>query len=214
MRALLIVGLLGACELGNGTGNVSGSLYVRSCTNDSDFGNSPTAQRAYNMNPGFFAAAPVEDFEKQHPMNRVSLRIQPSGNRVEEADVLGIQVANAYDVATTVGQNIEVGAATNVRATLNLNVTCPKAEVEMVMQGTINWTNFGSAAPGGTIPQDFKINYEDRLTASFSFDVIDLRAATLGQIAAGGVSPDAAVSGHLDGNFDFVVRQGRAAQSP
>lgn len=214
MRALLLVGLLSACELGSGTGNVSGSLYVRSCTNDSDFGNSPTAQRAYNMNPGFFAAAPVEDFDKQHPMNRLSLRIQPSGNRVEEADVLSVQVANDYDVATNMGTNIQVGAATNVRATLNLNVTCPNAEVEMMMQGTINWTNFGSAAPGATIPQDFNVSYEDRLTASFSFDVIDLRSATLGQVPAGAVSPDAAVAGHLDGNFDFIIRQGRAAQSP
>jgi hypothetical protein len=214
VRALLIVGLCAGCELGSGKGAVDGSLYVRSCTNDSDYGNSPTATRAYSMNPQFFAAAPVEDFEKQHPMNRLSIRVQPSGNRVEEADVLSIMIANDFDVASHMGEDIAVDVATNVRSTLNLNITCPKAEVAMIMQGTINWSKFGSAQAGTTPPADFKINFDDRLTASFSFDVLDLRAATLGQIPAGGVSPDAAVAGHLAGNFDFIVRQGRAAQSP
>jgi hypothetical protein len=197
--------------VGTGVGNLDGTLFVRPCTSDSDYGSSSASPRAFHMNPQFFAAAPIDDFPRPHPVNRLYVRMQVQGNRVEEADVMSMVVANDLPVAQALGQPMPMGASTNVRATLNLNATCPNAGVEMELDGTITWTSFGSAAPPN-VPEDFKINFDDRLAANFSFDVIDRRALTLG--GSGGVPTDPSASGHLDGAFDFIVHQGRAAQSP
>jgi len=203
--------MLAGCSVGAGKGNLDGTLFVRPCTGDSDYGSSPAAPQPYHMNPQFFVAAPIDDFPGPHPVNRLSVRVQPSGNRLEEADVMSMVIANCLEVAQTVGQAIDVGPATNVRATLNLNASCPAASVEMELDGTLTWTRFGTATPPN-VPNDFRINFDDPLTATFSFDVVDRRALTLGGV--GGVPTDPSVAGHLDGSFDFVVRQGRAAQSP
>src|SRR5262249_30472762 len=101
---------------------------------------------------------------------------------------------------------------TNVRAALVLNQTCPKAEVRLELDGTMNFTKFGSASTIEKAPSDFRITSGDELAASFDFDVVDRRALVLGGV--GGVSPEPAASGHISGDFDFVVRQGRVAQSP
>jgi hypothetical protein len=94
---------------------------------------------------------------------------------------------------------------------LNLNATCPSASVGMELDGTITWTSFGSAAPPN-VPTSFDINPDDRLAATFSFDIVDRRALTLG--GQGGVPVAPSAAGHVDGSFDFIVREGRAAQSP
>jgi hypothetical protein len=163
------------------------------------------------MQPSYFVATPVSDVPRPQPMNRLSVRVQPSGNRVEEADAMLIDVANDREVAVQLGQDIAVGPSTNVRASLNLNATCPTAEVQLELDGNINWSKFGTATTT-SVPEDFNLNYGDRLTAAFSFDVVDRRAIVLGGV--GGVSSDPAAGGHLDGNFDFVIRQGQAGESP
>jgi hypothetical protein len=200
-----------ACQVGTGSGSLDGTLFIRPCTSDSDFGSSPTSPRAYHMNPQFFAANPIDGFPGPHPVNRISVRVQASGNRVEEADVMGITIANDLEVAQMVGTPIEVGPATNVRATLNLNITCPDAGAAMELDGTMTWVHFGSAAPPD-VPEDFRIDFDDRLAATVSFDVVDRRALTLGGL--GGVPTEPSVFGHLNGTFDFIVHEGRAAQSP
>jgi len=210
VRALILCLLLSACDLGEGKGALAGTLFVRACTSDSDYGMA-AAPRAYDMQPRYFVATPVDDLQRPFPMNRLSIRVQPSGNRVEEADAMLIDISNDRDVAVLLGQDIAVGPSTNVRATLNLNATCPAAEVEMELDGTINWSKFGGATTSA-VPEDFNLNYGDRITANFSFDVVDRRAIVLGGV--GGVSPDPAVGGHLTGYFDFVIRQGQAGQSP
>jgi hypothetical protein len=204
------LGAAGCFSLGDGKGSLAGALFVRSCTSDTDYGSS-VATRPYDMKPTFFVAAPIDDFARPHPMNRLSVREQPTGNRVEEADAMILMIANVRDVAVALGQAIPVGPSTNVRATLSLNQLCPSAEVALELDGTVAFSNFGSAT-ATAVPEDFKIEFEDRLTAAFHFDVIDRRAIVLGGI--GGVPPEPAVGGHIDGDFDFIVRQGRAAQSP
>jgi hypothetical protein len=208
--ALLLLFFAPACGLGEGTGSLSGALYLHPCTFDSDFGTSASALGAYNMYPTFFAAAPIDDQRRPYPMNRLSLRMQTSGNRIEEADAFILVIANVKPVAEMLGQPIDVGPATNIRATLSLRQSCPQAPVQMELDGQITWTSFGTADQG--VPTDFRIEFDDRVAASFSFDVVDRRALTLGGV--GGVPAEPAASGHLDGNFDFIVRQGRAAQSP
>jgi hypothetical protein len=207
--ALLALGVTG-CLVGEGKGSVSGTLFVQNCTNEQDYG-SAAAPALYNMKPSFFAAEPVDDFQRPHPMNRLAIRIQPTGLLIEQADVLFINIASVRPVAMALGTAIAVGPVTNLRASLQLNSTCPDQQVTGELDGTITFTNFGSAKIGAAVPDDFRVGFDDRLTASFSFDVVDRRASTLGGIGA--VSPAPTLGGHLDGDFDFTVRQGRAAQN-
>ncbi len=212
VRVAFIVCLLASgCDLGSGTGSLSGTLFVRACTQNSDYGSAQTPA-LYDMKPHFFVATPIDDVPgTPHPMNRVDIRVQPEGNRVEEADSMLMDVASSREVAAALDQDIVVGASTNVRATLTLNATCPDAEVEMELDGVVNFSRFGSASPT-SVPVDFKIDYGESLTATFHFTVVDRRALVLGGVGA--VSTDPTVAGELGGSFDFEVREGRAAQSP
>jgi hypothetical protein len=199
--------LLGGCNVGAGTGSFAGSLYLRGCTKDGDLG-SASAPALFDLKPTFFVAEPIDDFQKAHPMNRLSIRIQSAGNRVEEADVLYINMASVLPVAQTLGSAVPVGIGADVRAALVLNQTCPTAEVEAELDGQVTFTAFGAAS--GSVPEDFRIQFGDHLAGSLSVDVVDRRMIALGGI--GGVAATPAAGGHLAGQFDFVVHQGRAAQ--
>lgn len=208
MRWLLALALgCAGCGLGDGTGSVAGTLFLRGCTHDYDYG-AAGAPAPYDMKPTYFVADPINALassEPLHPINKLTLRVQPSGNRAEEADLLFVDVADDAQVASSLGTATAVGATTNVRATLSLNQTCPSAETGAELDGMMTWTSFGSAdATNG-------IQFGDRLAASFSFDVVDRRAIAIGGI--GGVPTTPAAGGHIEGSFDFVVRQGKAAQN-
>ena len=201
------VGVAG-CDVGTGVGAVAGTLFVDPCTVDGTLG-TLAAPVAFNLKPSYFVADPVNDVMGLHPKNKVSIRVQSTGNSVEEADVLFVGVSNVGEAANQLGQPLPVGADTNVRATLGLNRTCPKHSVQIELDGTIQFTRFGIVPDAGA-PPDFRISFNDPITASFSLNVVDRRALTLG--GTGGVSTVPSVGGHLDGNFDFRVQQGRGAQ--
>jgi hypothetical protein len=203
--ALLIA--CSACGLGNGVGALAGTLYLRGCTHDADYG-ALGAPAAYDMSPGYFTADPINALESSrplHPINKVSLRVQPRGNRLEEADVMFVNVADDAQVAAALGQPMSIGPTSNVRASLTLRETCPNAEVAPELNGTMTWTSFGTAdAVNG-------VQFGDHLAATFDFTIVDRR-----QISIGGVGPvptTAAAGGHIAGSFDFIVRQGKAAQN-
>jgi hypothetical protein len=214
MRAwLLLVAILASagCGLGDGTGTLAGTLYVRGCTRSSDYGASG-APVAYDMRPHYFVADPVNapvnaltSAQQLHPINKVTIRVQNSGVSSDEADLLFINVADDALVTAGIGQSFAVGPTTNVRASLTLNETCPNAEVQSELDGTMTFTSFG----GRTTATD-GIQFGDRLAASFDFAVVDRRAIGLGGIGAVPTTP--ATSGHVAGSFDFIVRQGKAAQ--
>jgi hypothetical protein len=210
MRCLWLACLAAAvagCGLGDGTGTLSGQLYLRGCTHDYDYG-ALGAPADYNMHPSYFVADPVNALASSrplHPVNKLSLRVQPSGNRADETDLLYINVGDDSQVAGALNVPLDVGPASNVRATLTLNNTCPDAEVEPVLEGTITWQSFGSAtAVDG-------IQFGDRLAATFSFNVVDLRSIAIGGL--GGVPIAPVAQGQISGSFDFIVRQGKAAQA-
>jgi hypothetical protein len=203
----------GGCALGEGTGAVNGNIYVRGCTSTTDYG-AAGAPAPYQMNPTYFVADPVNDApDKLRPINHLEIRVQPTGNRAEEADVFFLNVANDWLVASSLGTPLAVGPDTNVRVTLALNQTCLQREVAMELDGTVTFSAFGSAqaAKGVATPADFRILFGDRLAAIFSLDLVDRRAIALG--GTGGVPTDPALAGHLAGNFDFLVRQGKSAQA-
>jgi len=217
---LFSVGLASGCVLGEGTGQVEGPMFIRQCAMRLSIGASGS-QTAYSfgtaadpvlyaMDPSFFAAEPINDFPRLEPNNRLVMRIQSDGSRIEQADVLVINVASVRDVALALNQPIEVGINTNVRATLSLNQSCPMPEVLPTLEGTLTFSQFGDASLG-RVPEDFRIGLEDRLQATFDFNLVDVRAASIGGLGNVPIAP--AVGGRLTGNFDFVVRQGQRAQS-
>jgi hypothetical protein len=200
-----------AC-VGDGTGAVAGTLYLRGCSLTSDFG-SLAVPKAYDMRPTFFVADPINvpQFLNNgtvdpplHPVNKVTIRVEPSGKTVEQADLLYIDVADDAQVVAAAGQPMEVGPTTVVRASLTLSETCPDAEVVPELDGTLTFTSFGS----GDVKNG--IQFGDRLAADFSFDVVDRRQIALGGVGA--VPTDPATAGHIAGNFSFIVRQGKAGQ--
>jgi hypothetical protein len=205
VRVRVFALLLAGCQIGAGTGQVAGTVYLRSCANDTGLG-TLAAPAAYTMNPTFFAAAPTLDFSRPFPMNRLSIRVQPDGRRIEEADVLLITIASVGQVAAVQGQAISVGPDTNTRASLVLTNSCPQAEVQMELDGSITFSAFGGAQAGAMPAADFSIDFGDHLAATFSFDIVDRRAIVLGGTA--GITTDPTAGGHIDGNFDFIVRQG------
>jgi hypothetical protein len=207
--AFVIGGGLSAagCGLGDGTGSVAGTLFLRGCTHEADYG-IMGAPAGYDMKPSYFVADPINALASSkplHPINKLTLRVQPSGNRTDEADLLFIDVGDTAQVAAAVGAAIAVGPTTNVRAALTLNQTCPRAEVQPELDGTITWSSFGSADVSDGV------QFGDRLAATFTFDVVDRRQIAIGGV--GSVPTTAAAGGHIDGSFDFIVRQGKAAQA-
>jgi len=210
MRAYLgLLALAGGCA-GTGTGSVAGTLYLSECTVDQALG-SLASPAAFDLHPTYFVADPVSDRPKPDPMNRVSIRIQSRGNQLEEADALYLKVADVEAVGDRVGQALDVGPASNVRATLVLRLTCPNAPVQLELDGKITFSRFGVQTPGSDAPIDFRIQYGDLITAAFDFDVVDRRTIGLGGSGSVDTIPD--VAGHLAGDFDFQVRQGRGAQA-
>jgi hypothetical protein len=218
---VLCASTLGACDVGNGYGSVDGSLFIRQCAPHTAIGataeegtaysfGSAAAPLGYDMQPTFFAAEPIDDFVRLMPNNRLNIRVQSDGSRIEQADVLFINIASVYSVATSLGTDIPVGFNTNVRATISLNQSCPSPEVTPTLEGVINFKRFGGADAGRVQP-DFRIIFDDHLQAAFTFHVVDVRAATIGGL--GLVPIDPAVGGDISGYFDFIVRQGQRAQA-
>jgi hypothetical protein len=206
MAAALVLACAG-CGLGDGTGSLSGTLYLRGCTHDYDFG-SLGAPALYDMRPHYFVGDPINALQSSqplHPVNKLAIRVQPDGKSVEEADALQVRVADDALVADALGQAIAVGPFTNVRASLSVIETCPDAETGAELDGTITFGAFGSdAAANG-------IQFGDHVAATFDFDVVDRRAIAIGGV--GSVPTTAAAGGHISGSFDFIVRQGKAAQA-
>lgn len=212
MRVLGLVGVVAClavvgCGLGDGTGTLQGTLFLRGCTHEGDYG-SLANPADYNMHPSYFVADPVNALASSrplHPVNKLSLRVQPSGNRADEADLLFVNVGDDAQVAAALNQPMTIGPTSNVRVSLTLNETCPNAEAEPELDGTMTWQAFGSAnAVDG-------IQFGDRLAATFSFTVVDRRQIAIGGL--GGVPIAPAAGGAISGSFDFIVRQGKAAQA-
>jgi hypothetical protein len=218
LSCALVMSAASACGVGQGKGSVDGDLYVRQCEMISQVGSSvtgtynigtPTMPAAYNMDPTFFAGEEVNDFARLIPNNSFGIRVQSNGARIEQADVLYVNIASVRDVADALNQDLPVTTDSNVRASLALNQSCPQPEVIPTLVGTMNFEIFGSAS--AHVPTNFQIAFGDRVRATFSFNVVDVRAATLGGL--GSVATDPAVGGQLSGFYDFIVRQGQAEQS-
>jgi hypothetical protein len=100
--AVVAAALVGGCTVGDGNGVVRGPIFVLGCgSNGENFG-TPQTPRIFDLDPHFFAGEPIEDVAISMKENRLLMRIERDGNRIEVNDTLYIDIQNAYEVARCV----------------------------------------------------------------------------------------------------------------
>lgn len=113
----LFVGLTlatGACTVGEGTGSAVGTLFDVGCDGNDSL---EPPGKPYSLQPTFFAGEPIEDIcpppgQCAGPrMNRLIIRLQHNGNRIETNDTLYFNVQNSYKVAQCVRGQTKGGVA-------------------------------------------------------------------------------------------------------
>ena len=109
-----------------------------------------------------------------------------------------------------------------VQVSLALLQTCPLEEGAALVghsdEGWIEFLDFGTAAQPDLPPNmrtafegtDFKVNFGERLRATFHVDLVDDRVIIAERMNLPVPSPR--IGGTLDGRFDFDLERGRAAQ--
>jgi hypothetical protein len=94
--------LVSACSVGDGAGQANGLLFVVACgVNGENYG-TPESPKEFRLSPEFFAGEPIEDIGEGPRTNRLLIRMQRSGNRIEVSDILYFDVQNAYEIARCV----------------------------------------------------------------------------------------------------------------
>ena len=91
--------LAGGCTVGDGNGVVNGSIFLLGCSDNGDNFGTKDMPRFFDLSPHFFAGEPIEDIAIALPTNRLLMRIQRNGNRIEVTDTLYVDVEDAYEVA-------------------------------------------------------------------------------------------------------------------
>lgn len=97
--AVVIIMAAVSCGVGEGTGRVVGNLAVTQCRFDPPRG--LTATEPYDLRVDFFVGQPIDADRSApgFPQNQMVIRLQHSGARVEDADVLLLWVADSAAVA-------------------------------------------------------------------------------------------------------------------
>jgi hypothetical protein len=106
---------------------------------------------------------------------------------------------------------IHFGPLEYVTAALTPIGTCPTARLTgTAVDGWIDFIEFGQATTAGSIGSDFKVNFGEKLQASFHAILQDDRVVTEINTLQMRMPPQ--IGGALDGFFDFTFERGRAAQ--
>jgi hypothetical protein len=157
---LALVG--GACTVGSGSGVANGALFVDGCYGSHAAGKIVT--KPYELNPTFFAGEPIEDTcpppgpcPGEH-MNRLLIRIQRTGNRIEVNDTLYFDVENAFEVARCVRGRLDGGQPDwDTRVVSNADGTLT----------AVPWCDWG-AGPATATGARINLSTENYVRASFS----------------------------------------------
>jgi hypothetical protein len=103
-----------ACTVGEGSGSAKGQIQDIGCNSD----NTLATPQNYSLEPSFFAGEPIEDVcppstgECSGPrQNRLTIRMQHTGNPVEMTDTLYVDVLNSYEVARCLRGRVDGGVA-------------------------------------------------------------------------------------------------------
>ncbi len=193
--ALTLLGILAAaCSVGQGRGQMTGSVVDTTCDVDIP---------AYSLEPTFFAADVVEERNADEPRSRLTLRIQRGSYREGDSDGVLVFVRDANELhRSALGVPIPLDGSVDapVQMTLYLNETCESGfprefwQVPLVLaaqQGTITFDRI--YAPD-VDPQNTEITgrFEGVLFAS------DERPGERFAV--------------MDGSFSFFFQRGRPAQ--
>jgi hypothetical protein len=116
---LLLAVALG-CDTGEGVGAADGTLFALDCDCDTRRTGCirETRERPrswglldqpapYSLDPQFFAGEPIEDIKRTGIDNRLVIRLQSSGKRIESNDLLSFDVVSSYEVARCVRGRID-----------------------------------------------------------------------------------------------------------
>lgn len=106
------VALLG-CNVGKGAGRAFGELFILDCSQAGDYCSASgvcgtaSAPVPYDLQPEFFAGEPINDLRASSDgtlprTNRLTIRLQRSGKRLEQNDVLTFEIRDSYEVARCV----------------------------------------------------------------------------------------------------------------
>ncbi len=120
LAALSCVAGLAGCSVGKGVGAASGTLYEYGCTKNGDYCSSPgvcgteASPVPYDLKPSFFAGEPIDDLreyssssQNEIMSNRLIIRLQRSGKKIELNDVLTFDVMSSYEVARCVRGRVD-----------------------------------------------------------------------------------------------------------
>jgi hypothetical protein len=220
----LTLALLAGC-VGQGSGQVSGDLYINACDQRNRLDKHP-----YNMNPDFFVGEPIEDINQNgYPQNRLEIRIQATASNLggvvtsldqgAGVDTLFISISDVYAVAQMVNTDIALNpidvnylgpTPPPVRIALGMLGTCPFSPNNTVyadVGSTIHFTKFGCVTdnPPCTLAPDYKVDFGEDLEATFELNLVDLRATLFKSMPQAGA--------HVSGNFSFELRRGAAGQT-
>jgi hypothetical protein len=100
-----------ACQVGEGSGDVFGPLFIDNCKGEVRNGgvrepfadkNNPTQPALYHLSPGFFAAEPIQDIAIGPKTNRLIIRLQTTGRRREANDIVRFDIPDQRGVARCV----------------------------------------------------------------------------------------------------------------
>ncbi len=153
------------CAVGEGSGRVSGEIFVDDCFGTRSLG-TRMVPHLYDMAPTFFAGEPIEDIAGGTKDNRLLIRLQRSGKRIEVNDMLVFDVRDAYEVARCVrGEafdsdlcdhppggvaRIKVGIDQPIRAALTLFATCRARTVGVTTSSGSPPIGVATSSAGGT----------------------------------------------------------------
>jgi hypothetical protein len=113
LAALAAVLALAGCRVGGGTGEAFGEIFILECSDegnyctDGDVCGTPGNPVPFRLQPEFFAGEPIDAPDSvlgvtMQETNRLSIRLQRSGKRIEQNDMLTFTVADSYEVARCV----------------------------------------------------------------------------------------------------------------
>jgi len=112
--AMVAVLLFTGCSVGKGVGAASGEIFEYGCSKNGDYCASDAdggvcGPIPYDLRPSFFAGEPIDDLRQYSEgsnnlimSNRLTIRLQRSGKRIEQNDVLTFDVVSSYEVARCV----------------------------------------------------------------------------------------------------------------
>ena len=194
--ALGLLVLSAACKAGEGQGTAIGSLYILNCNGYGNDLGAVDQPAIFDLKPAFFAAEPIEEGDKYFKVNRLIIRLQPTGRSRELNDVLTFDVPDSREVARCVrggvvggnpdydvknclqgpnGPRLRVAPDALVRGSLAPYATCARAVVGTAIDDatTTDWDSWIELTQFGTATQAGPPETRDRVAPDFKVDIDD-----------------------------------------